>query len=101
MSGGSIDASRFFNGGTASGAFVNPLGLDFWPSVASVLRNNADASYAPGLDFNERSRSSPYDVGAYETDGVAANPGWKIIAGPKLAASQTAAPAAPRNLRVL
>jgi len=35
----------------------------------------------PARDFNERSRVSPFDVGAYETDGLVANPGWKVGAG--------------------
>jgi hypothetical protein len=100
MNGGSIDASRFVNGGTASAAFTNPPGLDLWPSASSVLKNTADAAMTPGLDFNERPRSSPYDVGAYETEGLAANPGWRLVAGPKTAGSEIPPPAPPRNLRV-
>lgn len=81
MSGGSIDNNRFFNGGAAATAFVNPVGWDFWLSTNSLLRNTANATYVPTLDFNETPRTSPYDVGAYETEGRTVNPGWKIVPG--------------------
>jgi hypothetical protein len=31
---------------------------------------------APAFDFNEWLRVGLFDVGAYETDGLATNPGW-------------------------
>jgi hypothetical protein len=81
LSGVSIDNDRFFAGGSATAAFVAPASLDFWPQPGSVLRDNADPAYAPNSDFNESLRASPFDVGAYETEGLAANPGWQVVPG--------------------
>ena len=100
MSGGSIDNIRFFNGGSAVSAFVNPAVWDFWLSANSPLRNTANATYVPTLDFNETPRSSPYDIGAYEIEGLTTNPGWRIAPGFKTTGSQSPLPAAPTNLRV-
>ncbi len=47
----------------------------------SVLVNNADPAFAPKLDFNNTVRKPPFDVGAYETEAQATNPGWQIKAG--------------------
>lgn len=55
---------------------------------------------SPLIDFNGTTRVSPFDVGAYETNGHTANPGWSISHGFKLAAAQMVPPAAPINLRV-
>jgi len=81
MSGGSVDGTAFVNGGTAATALVNAAGWDFWPLTGSPLRGAADAGFIPTLDFNGTPRTSTYDVGAYETEGLAANPGWHIFAG--------------------
>ena len=81
MSGGSVDGTSFVNGGTAGAAFTDPANWDFWPAAGSPLRNAADAGFIPPLDFNGTPRTSPFDVGAYETEGLAANPGWHIIGG--------------------
>jgi hypothetical protein len=44
---------------------------------------------------------SPFDVGAYETDGLAANPGWKVGPGFKQGGSGSSnRPAAPTNLKL-
>lgn len=81
MTGASIDNSRFFDGGNAAAAFVNPSSMDFWPKAESVLAGKGDAAYATAKDFNGAVRTSLYDVGAYETEGLASNPGWKITGG--------------------
>ena len=101
LSGASVDNVGFFSGGSASSTFVNPQQFDFWPRLTSALVGNAYGSLVPTLDFNERIRTSPYDVGAYETDGLPANPGWTIVPGFKQASGQSSIPpAAPANLRV-
>jgi hypothetical protein len=50
----------------------------FWPKAGSRLIGAADSRFAPPLDFNARARAAPMDVGAYESDGRAENPGWNI-----------------------
>ncbi len=80
VSGGSVDGAAFVNGGTAAAAFTSPSGWNFWPSANSPLRSSADARFTPSLDFNGTARTSPLDVGAYETQGLATNPGWRIAA---------------------
>jgi hypothetical protein len=101
LSGVSIDNTRFFSGGSAASAFKNPQGMDLWPASASPLIGKADATLVPPLDFNEKTRTSLYDVGAYETEGLSANPGWKIAAGFKvLGPRDTTPPAPPANLQV-
>jgi len=101
LSGATIDSSRFFSGGSATSAFTNPSQLDFWPPPASVLIGKADAALAPTLDFNERARQNPFDVGAYETDGLASNPGWKVVPGFKqTSGSPPNTPLAPTSLRL-
>jgi hypothetical protein len=101
--GATIDNLQFFAGGAAAAAFVNPGGFDFWPTAASPLLNKADASVSPPKDFNARTRTAPSDVGAYERDSAATNPGWRVIAGFKSAGiplPQVKSPAAPTNLVV-
>lgn len=104
LSGVSLDNNQFFAGGTAAGAFVNPAAFDFWPRSGSPLRSMANASYAPGSDFNATARTSPFDVGAYELEGLTSNPGWPIAPGFKTGGggggpSDTDPPAATRDLR--
>jgi len=94
-SGVSIDNSRFFAGGSATAAFDDPAGRSLWPAQNSVLRNTAAASLAPQLDFNETVRTAPFDVGAYETDGQASNPGWQVVAGFKQIGSSPPPPPPP------
>jgi hypothetical protein len=79
--GASIDNRRFFSGGSVILTFVNAEGSNLWPTPYSVLIGNAEAGLAPKRDFNETLRTRPYDVGAYETEGLAANPGWKVAPG--------------------
>jgi hypothetical protein len=81
LSGATIDNDRFFAGGSATAALVNPAGLDFWPKPGSSLIGKAIATYTPPLDFNNFARNAAFDVGAYETDGQASNPGWAVTAG--------------------
>src|SRR2546426_248590 len=77
----SLDGTAFINGGTSTNAFVNPANMDFWLKTASPLIGTANGTYAPGLDFNASSRVSPFDVGAYESNGATSNPGWRITQG--------------------
>lgn len=101
MSGDQIDNLKFFSGGSYSVAFVDAAGMNFWPKSGSPLVGVANASFTPGLDFNGTTRTSPYDVGAYEANGLAANPGWEIVPGFKATESQPISPpAAPTNLQV-
>jgi len=99
MSGESIGGGRFSNGGSSTAAFVNAAGNDFWPKMGSPLIGSANASYVAPADFNGTTRDSPYDVGAYETNGRTSNPGWQIGAGFKMTGAQNV-PAAPSNLKV-
>lgn len=101
LSGATIDNSRFFSGGSATSAFVNPLGFDLWPLPASVLIGSADANHVPTLDFNKAIRTAPYEVGAYETEGLPTNPGWKVGPGFKRTGGMAGTPpATPTNPRV-
>jgi len=79
--GATIDGSRFNDGSTTSAVFVEPAKKNFWPRPGSVLINNADSNFAPKLDFNHTPRKPPFDVGAYESEGNAKNPGWQVHAG--------------------
>ncbi len=86
-----IKTSRFYrdqfcNGGTIYKAFVEPDKKNYWPRPGSVLINQADPDFAPKLDFHhaQRSRRAGIDVGAYESEGNAKNPGWKIQTGFKV-----------------
>lgn len=100
LSGAFIDLDRFYSGGTRAAAFVSPGSMDFWPAPSSVLRGKADAIFAPSLDFNGTARTQPHDVGAYESRGLANNPGWRIVPGFKNSspASDTTIPSAPTEL---
>lgn len=100
LSGATIDNTRFFSGGSAASAFINPSAFDLWPRPTSVLIGSGDLSLVPPLDFNETTRSAPYDVGAYETEGLSTNPGWRIAPEFKQIVGQTSPPAAPANLRL-
>jgi hypothetical protein len=100
-SGASIDNDRFFAGGDASDAFLDPAGFDFWPAPETVLLGNALSEFAPALDFNGTARTSPVDVGAYETQGLGTNPGWTVVPGFKgLDPIDVVPPLAPTGLHV-
>lgn len=95
INGASIDNAAFYNGGSDSAAFVSASTRNFWPAVGSVLRGTAFAAQAPSQDFNGTPRTAPLDVGAYKSEGLAANPGWQVQAsfkGDPLLAPDTAAP---------
>src|SRR6267142_1416684 len=85
-----VDGSAFINGGTSANAFGNPVNMDFWPKAGSALIGTASGTYAPSVDFNADGRVSPFDVGAYETDGATSNPGWQITQGFKNASTPPA-----------
>jgi hypothetical protein len=76
-----IDNSRFIDGTGITDTFYNPEKKNYWPKSGSLLLNNADPAYTPKLDFNNTTRKSPFDVGAYETGEYPTNPGWRIQAG--------------------
>jgi hypothetical protein len=77
-----LDGVAFVNGGSASNAFVNPANRNVWPRmILSPLVNRASGGYAPSDDFNHNSRMLPFDVGAYESNGMPGNPGWAITPG--------------------
>ena len=96
----SVDNVGFFNGGSYTSSFANAAGSDFWPKSGSILLGKGNGSYIPADDFNGTPRTSLYDLGAYETQGLSTNPGWKIIPGFKQIGSAAEPPSAPRNLRV-
>jgi len=76
-----IDNDGFHDGGDIAAAFAGPDSNDFWPKSGSVLIGRANAAFAAQLDFNHTARKSPFDVGAYESDGHLTNPGWQVQAG--------------------
>lgn len=82
-----------------AGIFINPSARNYWPAVASPLLGAAHPDYTPLRDFNGAVRSSPSEIGAYATGGLAANPGWRIVSGFKVVATD-APPNAPKNLLV-
>jgi hypothetical protein len=87
-----------YSSGT-SGIFIDPNNRDFWPAPGSPLIGAADATHTPGKDFNGTNRQAPFDVGAYESDGLASNPGWAIQASFKgVGDRDVVAPAAPTEL---
>ena len=81
LNGATIDGSGFHDGKIFPEAFANPAGNNYWLRPDSVLINKADPDFAPALDFNHSPRKAPFDVGAYESDGRAKNPGWRVQAG--------------------
>jgi hypothetical protein len=76
-----IDGTRFLDGGTLATAFVDSASRDYWPRAGSLLIGRGSAVDTPGADFNGSARAAPFDVGAYESDGQTANPGWRITEG--------------------
>ncbi len=102
LAGAAIDGTKFLDGGSAAAAFIDHVNKDVWPRSGSILIGKSNVGFAPSGDFNNRIRQSPIDIGAYETDGLAANPGWKIIPGFKpTGMGDLQPPAAPSNLRIL
>jgi hypothetical protein len=93
LTGAMLDPARLLDGGAAASAFVDPARMDVWPRPGSPLIGHADHALAPALDFNGRARTPPVDVGAYETDGLAANPGWRIVPGFKPSTGSASLPA--------
>jgi len=76
-----IDSSRFCDGGAVCEAFVEPDKKNYWPKQGSVLINNASPDFIAHLDFNHTLREPPFDVGAYESEGNAENPGLQVQMG--------------------
>ncbi|MGH7817079.1 MAG: right-handed parallel beta-helix repeat-containing protein [Candidatus Binatia bacterium] len=80
--GANIDGAKFFAGGRATNNFKSSDAFDVWPRARSVLIGRGDPTHAPRTDFNDRPRgSAKIDVGAYQSNGRAENPGWKIVPG--------------------
>jgi len=88
LNGPTIDNVRFFNGGSASSALSSTARSDFWPAPRSILRNRGDIGRGAALDFNSSRRRNPIDVGAYQTNGLASNPGWPVQSGFKSTSAQ-------------
>lgn len=76
-----LDGVRFGAGGQAREVFKDPAGWDFWPQPGGPLIGAAAAELAPEEDFNGSRRKAPVDIGAYQSDGRHANPGWQIGPG--------------------
>ena len=76
-----LDGSAFCDGGTMATAFMAPAEHNYWLKPGSVLINQANPEFAAKLDFNHTTRKPPFDVGAYESQVNAANPGWRVQAG--------------------
>ncbi|UCC98950.1 MAG: right-handed parallel beta-helix repeat-containing protein [Phycisphaerales bacterium] len=83
LTGATIDGSGFHGGATVSAVFSDPAKNDYWPRPGSVLIGHANPAFAPEKDFNHAARKAPFDVGAYESEASARNPGWQIRAGLK------------------
>ena len=83
LAGIAMDGSGILDGGDLSSAFFDTGQRNFWPRTGSILIGQADPSLAPVFDFNDTRRKPPFDVGAYESDGREANPGWIIQSGLK------------------
>jgi hypothetical protein len=81
LAGIAVDGARVFDGGDPAPVFADASRRNFWPRPGSALLAHADSDLAPTLDFNGTKRIQPFDVGAYESDGQAQNPGWTIQAG--------------------
>lgn len=88
MTGASIGGAAFVAGGAASAAFLDPQSFDFWLTSTSVLRGRAAPATVPPLDFNGTTRTAPFDVGAYEREGLSTNPGWDVGPGFKSGTAQ-------------
>ena len=76
-----LDGVRFVAGGQARWAFRDPAGSDFWPRAGGPLIGVAVPELVPRTDFNGAMRTPPFDVGAYQSGGREANPGWRIASG--------------------
>jgi len=76
-----IDNVKFCDGRTLHDAFIEPDKNNFWPKPDSILINKANPEFIPELDFNHTPRRMLFDVGAYESEGNAENPGWRIQMG--------------------
>jgi hypothetical protein len=101
MSGESLGGGRFTSGGSSTAVFGAPASNNFWPKAGAPLLGAASATYVPPADFNGTTRDNPYDVGAYEVNGLTSNPGWQITTGFKATTpGPNLPPAAPTNLRL-
>ena len=101
LSGVSLDTQSFIAGGSSASAFRDASAMDFWPTASAAFLGKASASFTPPTDFNERARIAPFDVGAYEREGLSTNPGWSVQPGFKsaVATGDNIPPAAPTDLR--
>ncbi len=58
--------------------FVNAAQTNFWPVPGGALVGAADPAFTPKIDFNGTPRSTPSDIGSYESRGQSPNPGWRL-----------------------
>jgi parallel beta helix pectate lyase-like protein len=101
LSGVSLDNQAFFPGSSYASVFRDANAMDLWPTASAPFLGRASTSFAPAIDFNERTRQAPPDVGAYERDGATVNPGWRVQPGFKTSGPgvDVIPPDAPRDLR--
>lgn len=97
LTGAKVDGSRFGDGTSLTGVFADPGKNDYWFGPGSILSGRADSDFAPDLDFNHSPRKAPFDVGAYESEGQARNPGWSVRAGFKPVRGGDSQPGAAGN----
>ncbi len=72
----------FVDNSNLPGLFLDPNNKNFWlkPSAFTLI-GKGGAEYAPAKDFNGNVRGAAVDLGAYQTNGGASNPGWLIQPG--------------------
>lgn len=79
--GAALDSLAFYDGGAIEAVFSDPARHNYWPKPGSVLINRANPDFTPELDFNHTTRNPPFDIGSYESESSAANPGWQVQEG--------------------
>lgn len=60
-----LPPSEYDASGEGTVDFLDPAGLNFFPTASSALLESADAAYQPYLDFNGHVRGDDLTVGAY------------------------------------
>lgn len=81
LTGATIDGSTFNDGEILPEVFVDPAGNNYWLKPGSMLSGRANPDFCPEYDFNHSPRKAPFDVGAYESEALADNPGWRVQPG--------------------
>ncbi|MCH9697233.1 MAG: right-handed parallel beta-helix repeat-containing protein [Gammaproteobacteria bacterium] len=87
-----INDTSYIDGRAAELDFTDLGILNFWPTSQSPLVAAADPAYAVTHDFNGQTRQFPHDIGAYQSNGQASNPGWLPSPAFKQTVPQVATP---------